>query len=68
MLRMSPSDDPSDDLPEVNAVLADWAARSAAESDALIARLEGLGYEVRGKSEDEISEILKHPPTGRPAA
>lgn len=65
---MSPSDVPSDDLPEVNAELAEWAARSASGSDALIERLEGLGYAVRGKSEDEVSEILKHPPTGRPTA
>ena len=68
MFAMSPSDPASDDLPKVNAALAEWAARSATESDALIERLEGLGYAVRGKSEDEISEILKHPPTGHTAA
>ncbi len=58
--------DPQGRLSKVNALLADWAARSAADSDALIDRFEGMGYEVRGKSADEIAEVLKNPPT-RPA-
>jgi hypothetical protein len=58
---------PASALAQTNAVLAEWAARSAAESAPLIARLESMGYEVRGKSEEEISEVLKHPPT-QPAA
>lgn len=56
---------PADDLAAVNALLADWAARSASDSDALIARLEALGYEVRGKSEADVAEVLRHPPTRR---
>ncbi|HEV7439546.1 MAG TPA: hypothetical protein VGN94_07960 [Methylobacterium sp.] len=58
---------PASALAQTNAVLAEWAARSAAESAPLIARLESMGYEVRGKSEEEISEVLKHQPT-QPAA
>ncbi|GEP08280.1 hypothetical protein [Methylobacterium gnaphalii] len=57
---------PSEKIAEVNALLAEWAARSAGESEQLIARLEGMGYEVAGKSEEEIEEILRKPPT-RPA-
>lgn len=63
---MSEREIPSDDLDKANDVLAEWAARSACDSDALIERLSGMGYDVRGKSEDEIAEVLKHPPT-RPA-
>ncbi|GJE60394.1 hypothetical protein [Methylobacterium trifolii] len=59
-----PLDDPADKLEATNAVLSEWAARTAADSDALIDRLEGLGYAVRGKSEAEIAEILRRPPTG----
>ena len=58
---------PTDDLDKANDVLAEWAARSAAGSDALVERLAGMGYDVRGKSEDEIAEVLKHPPS-RPVA
>ena len=54
---------PSEKIAEVNALLAEWAARSADESEHLIARLEGMGYEVADKSEDEIAEILKKPPS-----
>lgn len=61
--RSSASDD--ERLAQTNSVLAEWAARSAANSETLVARLEGMGYELRGKSEDEIAEILKRPP-GRP--
>jgi hypothetical protein len=52
------------DLEEVNARLAEWAARSATTSDALVDRFEEMGYAVRGKSEDDIAEVLRHPPTG----
>ena len=59
--------DPSPpDLEQVNDILADWAARSASSSAALIDRFEAMGYEVRGKSEDEIADVLHRPPT-RPA-
>ena len=50
------------DLEAVNDLLAEWAARSAATSDALIDRFEEMGYAVRGKSEDEIADVLRHPP------
>ena len=58
--------DLGEDLQAVNAALAEWAARSATESDALIERLEAMGYAVRGKAEAEISEILRHPPARPP--
>ncbi|WP_457106867.1 hypothetical protein [Methylobacterium sp. P5_C11] len=51
------------DLARMNNVLADWAARSAASSATLIDRFEAMGYEVRGKSETEIADILHRPPT-----
>ncbi|MBB5760460.1 hypothetical protein HNR01_000055 [Methylorubrum rhodesianum] len=61
------SDMSDDDLPEqlskTNIALAEWAARSASESDALIERFERMGYDVRDKSVDEVTEILKKPPT-----
>ncbi|MBP1181963.1 DNA-binding MarR family transcriptional regulator [Methylobacterium sp. PvR107] len=50
----------------MNNLLAEWAARSATTSAALIDRLEAMGYAVRGKSEDEIADVLHQPPTGRP--
>lgn len=56
-------DAPIDKMPKLNSALAEWAARAAADSEMLIERFEGMGYEVRGKSEDEIAEVLKHPPT-----
>ncbi|MGX9983904.1 hypothetical protein [Methylobacterium fujisawaense] len=64
----NPSPDAQDDHPEadldrLNDLLAVWAARSAAESAALIERFEAMGYEVRDKSEDEIAEILHRAPT-----
>ena len=59
-------DDLSEQLSKTNAALAEWAARSASESDALIERFERMGYEVRDKTVDEVTEILKKPPT-RPA-
>ena len=59
-------DDHTDDLERMNDMMAEWAARSAATSAALIDRFEAMGYAVRGKAEDEIAEILHRPPT-RPA-
>ncbi len=53
------------DIEAVNERLAEWAARSAATSDSLIDRFEEMGYAVRGKSEDEIAEVLRQAP-GRP--
>lgn len=53
----------ADKLTDTNAALAEWTARSASESEMLVQRLEGMGYDVVGKSEDEIAEILKKPPT-----
>jgi hypothetical protein len=47
----------------MNALLAEWAACSAAKSEPLLERLEMMGYEVRGKARDEVTEVLKHPPT-----
>ncbi|MGU3406618.1 hypothetical protein [Methylobacterium brachiatum] len=47
----------------MNTLLSEWAARSATDSAALIDRFEELGYPVRGKSEDEIAEILRQPPS-----
>jgi hypothetical protein len=52
------------DIEALNERLAAWAARSAATSDALIDRFEDMGYAVRGKTEAEIEEVLRHPPTG----
>jgi len=60
---MGEPDIPTDDVRKANAAVAEWAARSAADSDTLIERFEAMGYEVRGKSEDEIAAILKEPPT-----
>ncbi|MCJ2091859.1 hypothetical protein MKK67_04970 [Methylobacterium sp. J-072] len=54
---------PAEDIQRMNTALSEWAARSAADSAALIDRFEELGYAVRGKSEDEIAEILRQPPT-----
>lgn len=56
-------DHPEAELEQVNDVLAAWAARSATESAALIDRFETMGYEVRGKSEAEIADILNRSPT-----
>ncbi len=54
---------PAEDLEAVNERLAEWAARSAATSGALVERFEAMGYEVRGKDEDEVAEVLRHKPT-----
>jgi hypothetical protein len=56
----------SANLAAMNARLAEWAACSAEESPSLVERFEAMGYEVRGKSREEIAEVLRHPPT-RPA-
>jgi len=56
-------DHPAPDLEQVNDILAQWAARSAASSAALIDRLEAMGYDVRDKSEGEIADVLHRPPT-----
>lgn len=63
----TPDDDPGAEIAAANAALAEWAARLAAESDALIARFEAMGYAVRGKSEAEVAEILRHPPSQTPS-
>ncbi|MCJ2072491.1 hypothetical protein MKK75_27495 [Methylobacterium sp. J-030] len=63
----SQADGSDPDLEEVNGILADWAARSASTSTELIDRFEAMGYEVRGKSEDEIADVLRRRPA-RPAA
>ena len=55
--------DPAKDLEQMNTLLSEWAARSATDSAALIDSFEELGYPVRGKSEDEIAEILRQPPS-----
>ena len=55
--------DPAKDLEQMNTLLSEWAARSATDSAALIDRFEELGYPVRGKSEYEIAEILRQPPS-----
>ena len=62
------ADHPAADLEPMNDMLADWAARSAATSAGLIDRFEAMGYAVRGKSEEEIAEILHRPPTRGSAA
>lgn len=62
-----PQDDhPEADLERVNDLLAKWAARSAVTSAALIEHFEAMGYAVRGKSEEEIADILHRPPTKHP--
>ncbi|GJD59598.1 hypothetical protein [Methylobacterium dankookense] len=66
----TPADDadetPAERLESTNALLAAWAASSIEESGPLIERLEALGYDLRGKSREEIEAALKAPPT-RPA-
>lgn len=49
-------------LEETNALLAEWAACAAEDSAFLIARLEAMGYAVRGKSHDQVAEVLRRPP------
>lgn len=55
-------EDPGERLEATNVLLAEWAACSAEESAPLIERFEALGYAVRGKSREEIAEVLRHPP------
>ena len=54
---------PAERLEDTNALLAEWAACSAEESEPLVERLEALGYEVRGKSREEVEAALRNPPT-----
>jgi hypothetical protein len=74
--RSTPVSDKTDDassdlkaaterLVDTNELLAEWAAASTEDSPALVERLERMGYEVRGKSREDVSEVLKHPPTRR---
>lgn len=56
------TEDPAERLEDTNALLAEWAACSADASAPLIERLEALGYAVRGKSREEVAEVLRHPP------
>lgn len=50
-------------LTATNVLLAEWTACTLENSPALIERLERMGYDVRGKSRDDVAEVLKHPPT-----
>ena len=61
-------DDPGKRLASMNTMLAEWAACSAAESPSLIERFEAMGYRVRGKSREEVAEVLKHAPSGSAAS
>jgi hypothetical protein len=54
--------EPLDRLTTTNALLAEWAACSAEQSPPLIERLEAMGYAVRGKSHEEVAEVLRRPP------
>ncbi|AWN40861.1 hypothetical protein [Methylobacterium durans] len=65
---VDPDKPPADQIGRVNALLAEWAARNAADSDALIERFESMGYAVRGKSEEEIAQVLKQAPQRKPVA
>lgn len=58
--------DPGERLEATNALLAEWAACSAAASAPLIERFEAMGYAVRGRSREEVAEVLRHPPQRRP--
>ncbi|MGY2048123.1 hypothetical protein [Methylobacterium sp. JK268] len=55
------------DLTTMTDRLAEWAACSAEESPSLIERFAAMGYDVHGKSREEVAEVLRHPPT-RPVA
>nr|WP_298961886.1 hypothetical protein [uncultured Methylobacterium sp.] len=50
-------------LSAMNEQLSTWAACSADESPTLIEQFEAMGYEVRGKSREQVAEVLRHPPT-----
>jgi hypothetical protein len=52
-------------LADINELLAEWAASSTEDNPALVERLEQMGYEVRGKSRETVTEVLKHPPSKR---
>ncbi|MEE7479140.1 hypothetical protein [Methylobacterium hispanicum] len=49
-------------LDRTNALLAEWAACATENSAFLIERFEAMGYAVRGKSHDEVAEVLRQPP------
>lgn len=60
--RTDAAGDLAERLDVTNALLAEWAACAADESAPLIERFEAMGYAVRGKSHDEVAEILQRPP------
>ncbi|GJD92660.1 hypothetical protein BHAOGJBA_6216 [Methylobacterium hispanicum] len=49
-------------LEGTNTLLAEWAACATQNSPSLIERFEAMGYAVRGKSHDEVAEVLRRPP------
>ncbi|GJD61035.1 hypothetical protein [Methylobacterium frigidaeris] len=59
----APHRNPSAELQTMNDRLAAWAACTAEDSPALIERFEAMGYEVRGKSREEVEAVLRCPPT-----
>ena len=48
----------TDQLADTNDLLAEWAAASTEDSPALVERLEQMGYEVRGKSQEEVARLI----------
>lgn len=58
-----PHRNPSAELQTMNERLAAWAACTAEDSPALIARFEAMGYAVRDKSREEVEAVLRCPPT-----
>ena len=59
------TDAPAARLASMNEMLAEWASCAAADSPSLIDRFETMGYQVRGKSREDVAEVLKHPPSGQ---
>ncbi|KMO27590.1 hypothetical protein [Methylobacterium aquaticum] len=59
----APPRNPSAELHRMNECLAAWAACTAEDSPALIARFEAMGYAVQGKTREEIEAVLRSPPT-----
>lgn len=55
-------EDPGQRLEATNALLSEWASCSAEESAPLLERFEAMGYAVRGKSREEVAEVLRQPP------
>ncbi len=64
--RSDAAGDLAERLDVTNALLAEWAACAADGSAPLIERFEAMGYAVRGKSREEVAEVLRHPPHRRP--